>query len=109
MHKYALCIYARTKRADLASQVQKLLDSRGWNQSQLAAELGISQGHLSKVVRGLAPGSRKIIDRLDGVINRTSHRKPEPWVSIAQEAGAKSSDARIAIEAIARIVKRSRL
>lgn len=100
---------ARTKRADLAGQVQKLLDSRGWNQSQLAAQLGVSQGHLSKVARGLVPGSRKIADRLNDLAKQGSHRKPEPWLCIVQEAVAKSRDARMAIEAIARIMKRTNL
>lgn len=101
---------ARTKRADLAGQVQKLLNSRGWNQSQLAAQLGVSQGHLSKLARGLVPGSRKIADRMNDLAKQgSSHRKLEPWLRVVQEAVAKSRDARIAIEAIARIVKRTDL
>lgn len=99
---------ARDKRHRLRGQLQNLLDDGGWNQVRLAAELGISQGHLSKLKRGLVPGSKKIADRLGDLNERKPSARREPWLAVVQEAGARSRDARIAIEAIARLVRRTK-
>jgi hypothetical protein len=75
--------------------------------SQLVAKLGVTQGHLSKVKRGLVPGSRKLPDNLESV-GATPRRAPEPWLDLVRQAGSKSRDAKIAIEAIVRGVLKAR-
>lgn len=99
---------ASPKSRKLSQGVERILVRTGWTQAQLAARLGVTQGHLSKVKRGLAPGSRKLAENLDSIGVTPPRRALAPWLDLVREAGSKSRDAKIAIEAIARVVLKDR-
>ena len=48
----------------LVTRVDEGLAWQGWTQTRLAAEAGISQKHLSEMLRGRAEGSLTVWDRL---------------------------------------------
>lgn len=89
-------------------QIEELLARTGRNQQQLAAELGITQGHLSKLKRGLVPGGPELARRVAAFRSSMSRGKLDPWLELVREAGSRSRDAKIAIEAIARMVRKTR-
>lgn len=89
-------------------QIEELLARTGLNQQQLAAELGITQGHLSKLKRGLVPGGSELARKVAAFRRSMPRSRLEPWLELVREAGSRSRDAKIAIEAIARMVGKSR-
>lgn len=61
-------MFARTQRAAFGSMLRTLRKSRGMGLKRLACEIGVDQGHLSRVERGVVPASehlvRKVADAL---------------------------------------------
>jgi Zn-dependent peptidase ImmA (M78 family)/DNA-binding XRE family transcriptional regulator len=55
-------------------------EARGYTQTELAATLGLSQGHLSKIEGGLLPLSETLLERLARVLDYPPHffALPEP-------------------------------
>jgi DNA-binding transcriptional regulator LsrR (DeoR family) len=43
----------RKLTAEDVAEIRRLYSTQGWLQASLAREYGVSQGHISKVVRGL--------------------------------------------------------
>lgn len=56
----------------LIAQLNAEMDSRGINQDALAALLGISQGHLSKILSGKAPAGRRTAARARDLLDANS-------------------------------------
>jgi transcriptional regulator with XRE-family HTH domain len=52
-------------RADLLKAVLARMDADGVSQRKLAARIGTSQGHLSKVLRGRIPGPSRVVRELE--------------------------------------------
>lgn len=44
--------------------IQKLLDAKGWSQMELARQSGVSQGHISSIIRGEKQPTVTIIEKL---------------------------------------------
>jgi transcriptional regulator with XRE-family HTH domain len=98
---------ASTKSRDTRVRIEDLLDRPGWTQQRLAAELGITQGHLSKLKRGVVPGSRDLIRRIEAAhLGKGESPRREPWLSMVQQVARGSRDAKLAIEAIVRLTRR---
>jgi len=45
---------------ELLSQLRDLMDQRGWSQTAISLTLGVTQGHLSKILAGKAPLSKRV-------------------------------------------------
>jgi hypothetical protein len=60
------------KTDDVRKQLQQMLDGEGVSQQTLAARLGITQGHLSKVLRAEVPVSRRLNARARAIMGPAS-------------------------------------
>ena len=54
-------------RWTLQQRVRMRLIERGWTQAELAAQVGISQGHLSRILSGHARASESVARALESV------------------------------------------
>lgn len=82
--------------------LRALMDANGWTQAVTAARLGISQGHLSKVLRGRHRAGR----RLAASLSRATDAEPKrsPWLAEVSKAADASADFRAAVEAMLRLM-----
>jgi transcriptional regulator with XRE-family HTH domain len=98
---------ARNKSQTIAQDVLRLMNANGWSQKDLADRLGVTQGHLSKVINGRVPAGARLRKKIGGIPKGNGKPRIEPWLENVRAAGAKSRHAKAAIEAIARIVNES--
>lgn len=57
-----------SKNLDISQQVYEILESKGWNQKQLAKALGKSESEISKLLSGLHNLTLKSITQLEVVL-----------------------------------------
>jgi transcriptional regulator with XRE-family HTH domain len=95
---------ASTKSAGVVRQLERLLVRNRWTQRQLADELDITQGYLSKLKNARITAGPKLKARIKDVYDGVQDPRLDPWLDSVRRAGDKSSDARAAIEAIVRII-----
>lgn len=57
------------KDDELLSQVRELRSQRGWSQNELALALGVSQGHMSKVLSGKVTFSSRLYLRVKSLLS----------------------------------------
>jgi transcriptional regulator with XRE-family HTH domain len=85
----------------LIARLNAEMNSRGINQDALAALLGISQGHLSKILSGKTPAGRRTVararDLLDGNFRVAS--ASDGWLAIVGETARGSSAFRAVVDA----------
>jgi transcriptional regulator with XRE-family HTH domain len=94
---------ASAKSDDVPRQLERLLTRNRWTQQQLAEQLKITQGHLSKLKNASIPAGFKLRGRIQDLYDGVQHRL-DPWLDSVRRAGEKSNEAKIAMEAIARII-----
>lgn len=97
---------AKRKRNILPSELEGFRRDQGLTQTELAAKLGISQPHLSRVLSGtVTPG-----DKLTFRLNRLLGRKPEsgavdPWLERVKTASARSTSFKELVESALDILR----
>ncbi|WP_139020613.1 helix-turn-helix transcriptional regulator [Bradyrhizobium sp. ORS 285] len=75
-------------------------------QQELADRLGITQGHLSKIKsRKILPSERLRI-RIENIYDCIPAVEIEPWLETIRVAAERSREAKLAMEAIARIIQK---
>jgi transcriptional regulator with XRE-family HTH domain len=95
---------ASAKFVGLARQIEQLLVRNHWTQRELADRLGITQGHLSKLRSARVKASSKLQAKIKAAYSGVTEPQLDPWLQSVRLAGDKSRDAKVAIEAIARII-----
>jgi transcriptional regulator with XRE-family HTH domain len=95
---------ASAKSNDVVRHLERILARNLWTQRQLADELRITQGYLSKLKSGHVSAGLKLRNRIKDLYNGVQDPQLDPWLDSVRRAGDKSRDARAAIEAIARII-----
>ncbi|MGB3445861.1 MAG: helix-turn-helix transcriptional regulator, partial [Xanthobacteraceae bacterium] len=102
-----LCIYAQMKGKQktnlVAERLERLLEKRGCTQQELARSLRISQGHLSKLKNGLISPGKRLEKRID-LLNEEVPSPLQPWLESVRRVCLASPDAKMAIDAILRIM-----
>jgi transcriptional regulator with XRE-family HTH domain len=98
---------ARSKRDSraLIRQLVAEMDDRGINQEALAELLGISQGHLSKILSGaVRPGRRTAVKARNLVgASLRGRRAADRWLSAVDEAAQRSPPFRAVVDAALRM------
>jgi predicted XRE-type DNA-binding protein len=61
----------RRLKADLAVEIRRIIERKGWTQAQAAELIGLDQPKVSKLLRGQLSGFS--VDRLFNVLNRLGH------------------------------------
>jgi predicted XRE-type DNA-binding protein len=61
----------RMLKAELAVQIRRIIEQKGWTQSQAAELIGLDQPKVSRLLRGQLSGFS--VDRLFNVLNRLGH------------------------------------
>lgn len=79
--------------ARLGCSLRRLRVARGYGQTEMARRLGITQAHLSKLERGLAPIGIELLEKWAGVL------EAPPWYVMA-EAGGDQLQAQIALDVL---------
>ena len=59
-------------RKELGRRIKNLLLIKGWTQSELAKKIGITEGNLSKIIKGEIATSAEAIYRIAEVLSTTS-------------------------------------
>lgn len=92
----------------MEAQIRSLMDSRGWTQADLARELSISQGYVSRLIRGsLLPG-RMLKLRISRIIEVGAASEHTDGLGARVElAAAASPEFRALIEAALRIANKN--
>ncbi|WP_404810514.1 helix-turn-helix domain-containing protein [Methylobacterium flocculans] len=88
----------------LLNQLNSLAERDDWTQSEMAERLGISQGQLSKVLRGRHRPGRRLTAAIGKLI--LSDEQPfDAWLSSVSTAARTSADFRAAIDAMLRVMR----
>jgi transcriptional regulator with XRE-family HTH domain len=95
---------ASAKSSEVVRRLERVLSRNRWTQRQLADELGITQGYLSKLRNGHVSAGFRLMAKIKDVHDGVQDPQLEPWLDSVRRAGDKSRDARAAIEAIVRII-----
>lgn len=85
----------------LIARLNAEMDSRGINQDALAALLGISQGHLSKILSGKTPVGRRTAARARDLLDENFRTAPASsgWLATVGETARGSSAFRAVVDA----------
>jgi len=91
----------------LIARLNAEMDSRGINQDALAALLGISQGHLSKILSGKTPAGRRTAARARNLFDANFHRAPAlgGWLLTVGETARGSSAFRAVVDAALKLAE----
>jgi len=89
----------------LIARLNAEMDSRGINQDALAALLGISQGHLSKILSGKTSAGRRTAARARELLDANSHTAPASggWLATVGETACRSSAFKAVVDAALRL------
>jgi transcriptional regulator with XRE-family HTH domain len=92
------------KKYDSSTLIARLIaemDSRGINQDALATLLGISQGHLSKILSGKIPAGRRTEVRARDLLDVNARKVPTSpgWLVTVGEAARRSSAFKAVVDA----------
>src|SRR5215211_6698738 len=83
----------RMLKAELAAQIRRIIEQKGWAQTRVAELIGLDQPKVSRLLRGQLSGFS--VDRLFNVLNRLGH-SVEVRIS-AKERAPKKSHTRVMI------------
>jgi predicted XRE-type DNA-binding protein len=61
----------RRLKAELAVQIRRIIEQKGWSQTRTAELIGLDQPKVSRLLRGYLSGFS--VDRLFNVLNRLGH------------------------------------
>ncbi|WBK02355.1 helix-turn-helix domain-containing protein [Methylocystis parvus] len=88
------------------SKIKRIIRRENWTQAEVAKKLGISQGHLSKVLRSKSTPRPELQAKIDRLLETYGGRiSPGELASRVEQAALKSSHFRAMIEAALKIVK----
>jgi transcriptional regulator with XRE-family HTH domain len=95
---------------DLLERTRRLIDREGLSQQSLAQRIGISQGHLSKMLAGRMGPKTRAMRRLRAFVDvaESPARNARELAAAAEEAIRTSRDFRALIEAALRIMQNIR-
>mgnify|MGYP002479348985 CR=1 FL=1 len=101
MHNMQMVGARNHASSTLIARLNAEMDSRGINQEALAALLGISQGHLSKILSGKTPAGRRTAARARGLLDANSRMAPAShgWLAAVGETARGSSAFRAVVDA----------
>lgn len=99
MHKYAQF------KAMMHRKLLSLMEAEGWTQSALAKELGISQGYLSRFLKGHNRPRKALRDKIDALTSGLGDRSVEDFVVRVRQASAASEEFRTLVEAALTLVE----
>jgi transcriptional regulator with XRE-family HTH domain len=99
---------AKDKRdsGELIRQLEAERDQRQINQEGLAELLGISQGHLSKIISGKVQVGRRTAARIRELAGLwpKGRQEPDGWLSAVSEAARRSTPFRAVVDAALKMV-----
>jgi transcriptional regulator with XRE-family HTH domain len=101
MYNMPMAAKGNRDSGDLVRQLEAERDRWEINQDGLAELLGISQGHLSKIMSGKVRAGRRTAARirdLAGTAQR-GQQKPDQWLSAVEEAAKRSLPFRTVVNA----------
>jgi transcriptional regulator with XRE-family HTH domain len=75
-------------KVDLLKAVHARMDAEGLSQRELAAHLGTTQGHLSKVLRGLYSRPSRVVRELERYAEAGRNKAASACLSAADAEGA---------------------
>lgn len=97
---------AKKKKNFDSERLQRLLETRGCTQDELAKSLRISQGHLSKLINRVVEPGKQLRARIE-LLSEDIPSGATPWLEAVRRAGIGSPDAKAAIDAILRIMHKN--
>jgi transcriptional regulator with XRE-family HTH domain len=85
----------------LIARLNAEMDLRAINQDALAALLGISQGHLSKILSGGTPAGRRTAARARDLLDANPRTAPASggWLAAVGETARRSSEFKAVVDA----------
>jgi len=91
----------------LIARLSAEMDSRGINQDALAALLGISQGHLSKILSGRTPVGRRTAARARELLDVSSRTvlTSRGWLEIVGDAARQSPAFKAVVDAALKLAE----
>lgn len=101
MHNMQMAGLKNDALSTLIARLIAEMDSRGISQDALANLLGISQGHLSKILSGKTPAGRRTVAKARDLLEVNSRKLPTSgdWLFIVAETARGSSAFRAVIDA----------
>lgn len=92
---------------DLLERTHRLMDRDGLSQQALAEHIGVSQGHLSKMLKGKMRPNTRAMRRLRAFVEKAEPLTldPEALIGAAGKAIRTSDDFRTLVEAALRIMQ----
>ena len=87
-------------------KLKSLMEREGWTQADAAMHLGVSQGHLSKVLADKNPAGPKLRRGMAALLNETVSAPDEldQWLVGVRNAAAHSAEFRRLVEAAMQIM-----
>jgi len=82
---------------NLAANVQRLLEQRGWNQADLARRTGDNENTISRVVRGANVVNVGILARIAEAFDVSSDRLLMPPPQVSWEISANPAEPRLTV------------
>lgn len=89
-------------------ELNELRRQRGITQSELASQLRVSQPHLSRVMSGAVPPGNKLEFRMTKLLETTSAKNADHWMTKVNEAAKRSTAFRNLMNAALHLEMRSR-